>query len=153
MSWSCSKILNHDLNHEYCFRFFWCTSNLPETSPIFCPNGVFQVFIVLEMYNFAKNIDREVDKTTSDDTVLVLRFTMKLTMKFPAIFWSTNDYPLASKSPWNSLGNVPLLTWPHTAHFAKIIPYILILLGFSKTQKYFEIEPSLAALVMNFQDV
>ena len=71
------------------------TSNLPETSPIFCPNGwaeqllssVYRTpFIVLEMYNFAWNIDREVDKTTSDDTVLVLRFTMKLTMKFPAIF-------------------------------------------------------------------
>ena len=63
-----------------------CTNNLPETSPIFCPNGIFQLFIVLEMYNFAKTIDREVDKTTSDDTVLVLRFTMKLTMKFSAIF-------------------------------------------------------------------
>ena len=49
-------------------------------------SSFFQVFIVLEMYNFAWNIDREVDKTTSDDTVLVLRFSMKLTMKFPAIF-------------------------------------------------------------------
>ena len=49
-------------------------------------SSFFLVFIVLEMYNFAWNIDREVDKTTSDDTVLVLRFTMKLTMKFPAIF-------------------------------------------------------------------
>ena len=49
-------------------------------------SSFFQVFIVLEMYNFAWNIDREVDKTTSDDTVLVLRFTMKLTMKFSAIF-------------------------------------------------------------------
>ena len=44
------------------------------------------VFIFLDMYISAWNIDREVDKTTSDDTVLVLRFTMKLTMKFPAIF-------------------------------------------------------------------
>ena len=129
----------------YCFRFFWCTSNLSETSPIFSPNDVFQVFIVLDMYKSAWNIDREVDKTTSDDTVLVLRFTMKLTMKFSAIFWSTNDYPLASKSPWNSLGNVPLLTWPHTAHFAKIISYLTYLLGFFQTEKYFEIEPSLGS--------
>ena len=59
---------------------------LSETSPIFSPNDVFQVFIVLDMYKSAWNIDREVDKTTSDDTVLVLRFTMKLTMKFSAIF-------------------------------------------------------------------
>ena len=105
------------------------TSNLPETSPIFCPNGwaeqlLSSVYSTWDVYNFAWNIDREVDKTTSDDTVLVLRFTMKLTMKFPAIFWSTNDYPLASKSPWNFLGNVPLLTWPHTAQFAKIISYL-----------------------------
>ena len=25
MSWSCSKISNHDLKHGYCFKFFWCT--------------------------------------------------------------------------------------------------------------------------------
>ena len=133
----------------YCFRFFWCTSNLSETSSIFCPNDIFQVFIVLDMYKSAWNIDREVDKTTSDDTVLVLRFTMKLTMKFSAIFWSTNDYPLASKSPWNSLGNVPLLTWPHTAHFAKIILYQIhtyILLGFFQTKNILKkLEPRLGS--------
>ena len=48
------------------------------------------------------------DKKSPDDTVLVLRSTMKLAMKFSAIFfWSTIDYPYSSlefhRVPYGSL--------------------------------------------------